>query len=85
MVVRAAAVMLDDVVYVGAEGARHDGVIHDMLEVHGVQSLDGSVQGFVDHEGRFMDRAEAARHAFGCGQLPRDTVCPDAIVSEDLW
>ena len=84
MVVRS-AVKLGGVVYVGAEGGRHDEVIQDMLDVHGVQSFAGVVEGFVDHEGRFMNRAEAARHAFGCGQLPDDLVCPDCIVSEDLW
>lgn len=39
-------------------------------------------QGFVDDEGRFLSRAEAAAHAFACGQIPAPRL---GLFSEDVW
>lgn len=39
-------------------------------------------QGFIDHNGNFLDRIEARKHAFMCGQV----VEPNGqLFSEDLW
>lgn len=48
-------------------------------------------QGFIDHEGKFLDREEALEHAISCGQLSwevrnlkKDFAHP-SLFSEDLW
>ena len=84
MIVRA-AIKVNGVVYIGAKGKRHDSVIHDIVNIHKLPSPVGGVQGFVDNKHKFLDRHEAAKHAFKCGQLPGDKECPDIIMSEDLW
>lgn len=80
-----AAIELNGRVYVGAKGKRHDSVIHDMVKIHNLPIPIMGVQGFVDHTGAFLNRHDAAIHAFECGQLPNDAKCPDIILSEDLW
>ena len=71
---------------------RHDGVIyigarHDICYLSAAVQLNGkmpaeSEAGFLTHAGEFLDRKEAARHAFECGQLH---VYSDSLMSEDLW
>jgi len=78
-----AAIEKDGVVYVGQEGQRHNHILCDESRPFGF--LKNGVQGFVDDNGRFYTRREAARHAFECGQLPHDKKCPEIIFSEDLW
>ena len=39
-------------------------------------------QGFITNEGKFLDREEAARHAYFHGQVSRLKL---ALFSEDLW
>lgn len=80
-----AAIEQNGKVYIGAEGKRHDSVIHDMVIIHGLPKPIMGVQGFIDHTGVFLNRQDAARHAFECGQLPNDKTCPEIILSEDLW
>ena len=43
-------------------------------------------QGFLTHEGLFLNRHQALQHAIACGQLPPDInrEC-DELYSEDLW
>jgi len=79
-----AALELNGQVYVGAEGKRHSDVIRDMVEIHWVKPPVGGTQGFIDHNGAFLNRQDAAKHAFECGQLPHDKVCPEIILSGDL-
>lgn len=76
------AVKLNDVVYAGEKGERHDSVIGFMLD-KGL-SLSSCIMGFLDDQGNFLNRHQAAIHAFKCGQL-KDTTCPNIILSEDLW
>jgi hypothetical protein len=40
------------------------------------------VQGFIDEDGNFLTRHEAARHAFECGQIEKEQT---TLFSEDLW
>jgi hypothetical protein len=82
--IRFAAIKLDDKVYVGALGERHNHVIASMV-ASGLPTPIKGVQGFTDDSGAFLDRHQAAQHAFACGQLPFDKTCPDIIISEDLW
>lgn len=39
-------------------------------------------QGFLDHNGKFLNRIEARKHAFMCGQT---TELNGPLYSEDLW
>ena len=43
-------------------------------------------QGFVTHDGTFLNRYDAMQHAIACGQLPpcADKECKE-LYSEDLW
>ena len=44
-------------------------------------------QGFLTERGEFLDRREAADHAYECGQLVETAEEPriDRLMSEDLW
>jgi hypothetical protein len=43
-------------------------------------------QGFLTHDGRFLDRYDAMQHAIACGQmLPEDAERCAELYSEDLW
>ena len=76
------AIKKGNYIYIGEEGKRHDSVILSMIE-RGID-LNGIIQGFVDDGDNFLNRHDAAKHAFECGQI-KDETCPDIIVSEDLW
>lgn len=39
-------------------------------------------QGFIDHNGNFLTRIEARKHAFACGQVKEPN---GELFSEDLW
>lgn len=43
-------------------------------------------QGFLTHDGTFLNRYDAMQHAIACGQLPPDAdkECKE-LYSEDLW
>jgi hypothetical protein len=49
-----------------------------IIKAHGVQ-------GFIDHEGNFLERQQAAQHARDCGQLTKPLIVPPNLFSEDLW
>ena len=44
-------------------------------------------EGFLTDKGEFLDRQEAADHAYECGQLVETAEEPriDKLMSEDLW
>ena len=43
-------------------------------------------QGFLTHDGTFLNRYAAMQHAIACGQMfPEDAVCCAELYSEDLW
>lgn len=72
-----------DVFFVSRPG-RH-GDVFALLARHGIAPR-GVVQGFLDSEGRFQTRRDAARIAYDAGQFPRHPVkCPPTLISEDLW
>lgn len=45
-----------------------------------------TLQGFLTHEGVFLDRYDAMQHAIACKQIPEDADkdCKE-LYSEDLW
>jgi hypothetical protein len=44
-----------------------------------------AVQGFVTDTGAFLDRDQAARHAYRCRQVERRIAVRGHLMSEDLW
>ena len=62
---------------VGAEGDRHD-ALYTSFPVEG----GAWTQGFLTDNGRFLDRKQAAAHAYECGQVPE---LADSVISEELW
>ena len=78
-----AAIKKNAIVYKGTVGQRHSDILCDKSRPFGF--FKDGVQGFVDDKGIFYNRHDAAIHAFECGQLPNDDICPDIIMSEDLW
>lgn len=45
------------------------------------------MEGFITDDGRFLDRVQAADHAYACGQLIKGSEEPriEVLFSEDLW
>lgn len=58
----------------------------DILSALQVESFD-SLDGFLTDEDRFLNRTEAAVHAYECGQLVDDAESEHiyVLMSEDLW
>ena len=74
------AINVGGVLYTGDKGERHHHLLNDKSRPFGF--LKSGEQGFVDEEGHFYTRSEAAMHAFACKQIPM----PHAkLFSEDLW
>jgi hypothetical protein len=80
MIKRVALKISDDVV-VGEENLRHDSLYSEPI-FQRVKNGEFHVQGFVTDTGEFLNRKQAAEHAFKCGQISELTDC---LVSEDLW
>ena len=65
--------------------ARHDAVIHAMVD-HGISAkFDRAEQGFLDDAGGFLGRRDAFLHALACGQIREEDDGRKVLVSEDLW
>lgn len=67
-------------VYVGRHKERHHHLLNHPDRPFGFLKL--GEQGFVDEEGFFYTREEAAEHAFDCKQIPEQK---SQLFSEDLW
>lgn len=74
-------------------GARHGNIFEQLEQLgfgprFGYEELE---QGFIDHRGVFLTRAEAYDHAVMCGQIPekiiyeREKSGSKQLISEDLW
>jgi hypothetical protein len=64
---------------------RHHHIIYQIYLETGKQLVDDE-QGFLDHEGNFLDRAAALIHAKNCNQLRSDRpIWDDWLYSENLW
>jgi len=66
---------------------RHHNVIRHIAESTGVSHVDARErdQGFLDQEGRYLDRKEALHVAREAGQLRADVPVQDQLYSENLW
>ncbi len=73
-----AAVVYRGVVY---RGRRHGDCIYEISKITGERDPHGTL-GFVDTEGVFLTRSEAAVRARACGQI---TVDVESLASEDLY
>jgi len=76
--IKEAAIKKDGVVYTGH---RHCDVIRKMILEYKLTDTYG-IQGFVTNEDKFVDRVEAAKIAFKCGQISNKKV---QLYSEDLY
>ena len=71
-------------------GLRH-GDCHDLMYSLSVPMKREEIDGFIDHEGSFLDRYEAYEHAILCGQLSDTTRTAKRergerqLFSEDLY
>lgn len=75
-------------------GYRH-GNIFEQLKLLGFEAHKGYKeieQGFIDHNGKFLNRKEALQHAIVCGQLCEKIANAKTngkdfpqLISEDLW
>jgi hypothetical protein len=91
-VITFAAMMVGDLLLVGAKGERHHDLIRQCKEKGIARAQVASAeQGFVNHKGEFLNREDAGREALACGQViighanirhPFDGI---RLYSEDLW
>lgn len=66
-------------------GARHNNVIHDMVQMHGYKppvDRKHHVQGFITNKHEFVDRVQAAKIAFEANQT---SVLLRELMSEDIY
>ena len=79
--IAASAIKLDDKIYMGR---RHGDIIGDQYPKGNkeIGRCGRAIQGFVTGEGEFLNRQEAGKHAFECGQTEE---YKQTLYSEDLW
>ena len=75
--IKEAAVLKDGIIYTGKNHA----TAFNKMRALGVRCNKPHIQGFVTESGTFVDRAEAAKIAYECGQILKPT---DLLMSEDL-
>jgi len=75
--IKAAAILLDGVLHTGK---RHHLIIADIVAAGGSKPVKGT-QGFVTDKGEFVNRVEAVKIAFECGQIKK---IKPRLYSEDL-
>lgn len=71
-------------------GHRH-GSCWELINIFGVPASRQETEGFLNHQGEFLDRYDAFEHALQCGQLSDTTLTAKAergerqLYSEDLY
>lgn len=78
------AIKFQDRVFSLPRPNRHHNVIDLIVKETGVPFVRREIQGFLDADGNFMDRKEAAVYAKKVGQIP-NLKWPPNLYSEDLW
>jgi hypothetical protein len=81
--IKEAAILKDGIVYTGH---RHNNILCDKSRPFAF--LRDGIQGFVTDTGIFMNRKDAANHAFECGQTKENkniTRPSTGLLSEDLY
>lgn len=80
----AAAIKKGDDIFMVPRPGRHNHVF-ELLKRHAITSR-GTTQGFLDSEGKFRTRIEAARIAYDAQQyLNQPTKCQETLLTEDVW
>lgn len=69
------AILKNDLIFTGE---RHP----DIFQKYKSINLKNAVQGFMTDDGVFLNREEAGKHAFECGQTNKII---KVLTSEDLW
>lgn len=83
-----AAVLHNGIIHSMPRPNRHHNIVHAMngeREANGLLLLAYGEQGFLDADGRFLTRPEAAKRAMECDQLTKPLIAPPNLYSEDLW
>jgi len=75
--IEAAAIRKNGIIYTGR---RHCEILCDRSRPFGF--LKSAEQGFITDTGVFMNREEAGKHAFQCGQIPKLTM---RLFSENIF
>jgi hypothetical protein len=88
-----AAMLVGDLLLIGAKGERHHDLIRRCKETGITRAqVAQAEQGFVNHEGKFLNREDAGREALACGQVieghanirhPFNSRL--GLFSEDIW
>ena len=65
-------------------GRRHGDIILLMVK-RDINPNNNAIQGFIDSDGKFLDREEAATHALQIGQIKQLKFQPKTLFSEDLY
>lgn len=87
MKIKAAAIILEGVIFTLPPPHRHIDIWEYMVSKHGVNPAQGT-QGFITDSGEFVDRSEAYKIAKESHQiLPSEQYSgrPNQLYSEDLW
>ena len=80
------AIQFQGKVYSLPKPNRHHDVIRYIVEQTGVDTVDHTVQGFLDASGKFLTRKQALIHAEVNGQLREDRpIWANQLFSENLW
>lgn len=64
-------------------GQRHYQIIRDIIKL-GYNKVVGE-QGFINTDGEFLNREDAAKEALRCGQIKKLKYHSKQLFSEDLW
>lgn len=88
--IKQAAIKVENEILTLPRPARHHNIIwaiNDVLKLreNGQIIVVTGEQGFIDENGNFLTREEAAIHARETGQLKKPLTAPPRLFSEDLW
>ena len=79
--IKQAATLRDGIIWTGR---RHCSIIHEMIDNGCKPPITQKEQGFVDEDGKFLNREEAYHRAVACGQIKDDGGTP-RLLSEMLY
>jgi hypothetical protein len=80
------AIRFQGVVYSLPEPNRHHDVIREIVQKTGVSHVDNDEQGFLDEDGRFLNRSQALLRALLTNQIKDpNKIRAKMLFSEDLW
>lgn len=78
--IKSVAVKIGDTLIPGKQGERHADVILQCIKSN--RDTTWAEKGFLTETGDFLNRHQAAVHAFICGQIQEQK---ESLISEDLW